>query len=122
MTRFQLGPVAPPAGLQVVDFAADARLADDGQELVQRFQKRLPLAAQMGGEEAVVLGRGASQGDEFGRVGVAVGGVDERRRQADRALGHRLPHQRLHARQLFAVRPPVGEAQHVGPHPTRADE
>ncbi len=118
----QLVPVARPGGFQMVNFAANVGLLDDGEEFVQRFQEAGALAAQVGDVDAVVFGGGLGQGDEFGGVGVHVGGVDEGGGEAQRPFGHGLAHQVLHLRQFVGGGAAVVEAEDVGADAACADE
>lgn len=62
----------------MIDLGADLRLARDSEQLVQRLDELVALAAQVRDVEAVVFRRDLAERDELGSLRVEAGRVDER--------------------------------------------
>jgi len=106
----------------VVDLRRDLGVAGDGEHLVDRLVQAVALAAHVGDVHAAVLSGRSAERHQLGRLGVEGGGVDERGADAERALAHRLVHERHHAGELVGGRLTIGVAELVDAHRRRADE
>ena len=102
--RVHLRPVGLAGRLEVIDLGRDARLAADANQLVDRFDQPVALAAHVRDVLAAVLRRDLAQLDQLLGRGVEGRRVDQRRADAERARFHLLPHERAHlARAAAAV-------------------
>ena len=115
-------PVLPPHGLEVEHLGAQPGPADDPQELAQRLVQLLPLAPHVRGVAAAVVGRDLAQRGELAGAGVAAGRVDQRRGDAERAVGHLLGGDLAHPVQLRGCGGAVAVADDAGAQGARADE
>ncbi len=106
----------------MVDLGLGAGASRDLDQLVQRFEQPLALAADVGDVETSVGRRLLDQRGELVRVGEARRSVDQRRAHPQGALLHRRPHQGPHRLELLRGRLPVLVAQLMDPHRRRADE
>ncbi len=86
------------------DFGANVRLPRDAEQFVQRVQNSRAFITYMAGVDAVVSRRDLCQFDDFLRLRIRARQVDESRRKPDRAVLHRLLHQRFHLRQFLVRR------------------
>ena len=99
----------------MIDLRADTRAPRDRDELVDRLEQPLALAAHVRDVHAAVRRRRLAQRDELIGRCVRGGCVDERRPDTERAVAHRGVDERAHAPQLFGRGGPVvvGELVHA---------
>ena len=93
-------------------------MRDDRQELVQRLEQSVALAAEVRDVEA----RPTRERDQLVCLRVKRGSVDQCGREANGTFVHRLGDKLLHAPELRLARRPVGGAELVLAHRRRADE
>lgn len=102
--------------------AAQPGIADDPQELPQGRVQLLPLAPHVRGVAAVVGGRDLAERGQLAGAGVAAGRVDQRRGDAERAVGHLLGGDSAHPVQLGGRGGAVAIADGSRAQRARADE
>jgi hypothetical protein len=106
----------------VEHLAAQPGLTDDPQELAEGRVQLLALAPDVRGVAAVVVGRDLAQRGELAGAGVAAGRVDQRRGDAERAIGHLLGGDSAHPVQLRGRGGAVVVADGTRAQRARADE
>ena len=117
-----LVPVRPAGRLQVEYLADQARITANLQELGERAQQVIALAADVRGVTATESGRHPAQLGQLGSARIAARRVDQRRGDPQRAVGHLLSHQRPHPVHLGGRRRAVVITHDVHPDRAAADE
>ena len=117
--RARLAPQPGAANLQVIDVHRQARDFGDGNCLLDFLDQLKAFAADVAAVVAAVSGGDLRHREDLFRVVIAAAFV--RRRQADRALLHRLRDQRRHFRQRRRVGRPLVVAHHRTPDLLRRD-
>ena len=95
--------------------------ASDANGFVERGNDGIALAAHVRGVNAAELRGLGCQSDQFFGRGIRRGRVLQRSGYANRAVVHRLAHQRLHAFELGGRRRAIVVADHGPPHLSGAD-
>ncbi len=117
-----LRPVRLAGRLQVINLGGQSGLAADADQLVDRFDEAIALAAHVRDVHALVVGRRLRDLDQLLGRRVEARRVDQRRRDAERAVLHLPLHQIAHRLQLLRRGPLVVEADGVFAQRRRADE
>ena len=106
----------------MIGLCVHLRLARDADQLVERLEEAIALAAHVRDVAAAELAGGLAERDELVRLRVRRRRVDQRAADAERALAHGLAHHVLHLLQLFGRRRDIVIADHVLAHRGGADE
>jgi hypothetical protein len=95
-----LRPVLLTSGFEMVDLGGKVAFARDRDQLIDGLDEAVPFAAHVRDVDAAVLAGDLRQRDQFGRLGVGAGCVDERRGDAECAVVHGFARDGLHLLQL----------------------
>ena len=106
----------------MINLGGDVGFSGDGEELVERFEELVSLAAQMRDVDASMFSSGAGEGYQLIRLRVETWRVDQRGADANRAFLHRLLDELGHAPELVGCRCTIGVTQLMHAHRRTADE